>query len=557
VSYEGEGPIKLTGRASRVRYEPGRITFHYEPGDGLVGIALPDVSPENPIRDIRVIRREHLALHEAGALFNPLWLDRVRDLRSVRFMDWMMTNGSPTRSWADRPRMEDATWTTWGVPLEVMIRLANRIGADPWFCMPHMADDEYVRRFAEAVRDGLDPRLKAYVEYSNEVWNFIFPQAQWAAARAEALWGESETGWMQFYGMRASQVMDIWAGVFGAESADRLVRVAATHTGWPGLEESILMAPLAMLQQGRSPEESFDAYAVTGYFGYEMGGAEMAPRVDAWLDRAEAQAREAGIARGLSRVALREYVRENRFEAAIAPMTLALEQGSLRELVDDVFPYHAAAARRFGLTMVMYEGGTHVAGHGGRVDDDRFTDFLTRYNYTPEMAKLYELLLGGWTQAGGTLFNAFVDVAPATRWGSWGALRHLDDANPRWDMLMAYNASGANGWEDRDAAAFADGITRVAGSGNQRLQGTSQEDVLIAGSGDDTLVAGGGADILHGGAGQDRGVLPGFVEDYAFRRAGDMLIARADGRGVEVRMHGIETLVFENQPTQSIPVSDL
>lgn len=110
----------------------------------------------------------------------------------------MLTNGSPIQTWEDRPRMEDATWTSWGVPAEVMIDLSNQIGADPWFTMPHMADDAYVSNFATLVRDRLHPRLKAYVEYSNEVWNFIFPQAQWAGAQAEAMWGPSETGWIQF-----------------------------------------------------------------------------------------------------------------------------------------------------------------------------------------------------------------------------------------------------------------------------------------------------------------------------------------------------------------------
>ena len=557
ILYDGAGPIRINGRASRVRYEPGRITFSYEPGEGLVGIALSDIPADNPIRNIRVIREEYVDLFEAGARFNPRWIERIRDLRSVRFMDWMMTNGSTVQGWEDRPRLTDATWAAWGVPVEVMIELANHIGADPWFTMPHLADDDYMRRFAEMVKAGLDPRLKAHVEYSNEVWNFIFPQAQWAAAQAEALWGRSETGWAQFYGLRAAQVMDIWSGVYGDDAAARLVRVVATHTGWPGLEENILVAPLALLQLGRPPQESFDAYAITGYFGYEMGGEEMAPLVDDWLTRAEAQAEADGVAQGLRRVALREHVRANRFEAAIAPMTLALEQGSLRELVEEVFPYHAAAARRARLRLVMYEGGTHVAAHGARVNDDRLTAFFTEYNYTPEMAKLYEILLGGWAQAGGTLFNAFVDVAPATRWGSWGALRHLSDSNPRWDMLMAYNASGPNGWEKRDAAAFADGITRIAGSGNQRLQGTSQEDILIAGPGDDTLIASGGSDILHGGEGQDRAVLPGFREDYVFEREGEMLVARAAGRGVMVRMREIEVLVFENQPVQDVPVADL
>ncbi len=554
VLYEGKGDIKLTGRAKRVRYDDGEIGFFYEPGEGLVGIAISQIDAADPIRNIHVVKKENLPLYEAGVLFNPDWIAKIEDLRAIRFMDWMMTNGSTVTAWDDRPRMTDASYSIWGVPVEVMVRLANRIGADPWFNMPHLADDDYVRNFAELVKATLDPRLKAHVEYSNEVWNFVFPQAGWAAAQAEALWGKSETGWMQYYGLRAAQVMDIWSDVFGNEAKARLVRVVATHTGWPGLEESILMAPLAFLQLGRPPQDSFDAYAVTGYFGYEMGGPEMARRMKDWLDTSERIATQAGEAQGLRRVALREFAKQARFEAAIAPVTLALEEGSLRELIDEVFPYHAAVARKAGLRLVMYEGGSHVTAHGDQVNDDRLTEFFTEYNYTPEMAKLYELLLAGWANAGGTLFNAFVDVAPATKWGSWGALRHLDDQNPRWNMLMAYNASGPNDWAPRDPAAFANGITRIAEEGNQRLQGTSQEDILIAGPGDDTLVASGGADVLNGGAGKDRAVLPGARKDYGFAREGrQLLLTGPDGT---LRMTGIEELVFEADPITAIPESE-
>ncbi len=67
-----------------------------------------------PIRNIRVLHQDHLEMHEAGALFNPQWLELIHDMRSVRFMDWMMTNGSPVSSWQDRPRMSDASWSQWG-----------------------------------------------------------------------------------------------------------------------------------------------------------------------------------------------------------------------------------------------------------------------------------------------------------------------------------------------------------------------------------------------------------------------------------------------------------
>ena len=35
-----------------------------------------------------------------------------------------------------------------GVALEYQIALANQVGANPWFCVHHLASDDYVRRMA-------------------------------------------------------------------------------------------------------------------------------------------------------------------------------------------------------------------------------------------------------------------------------------------------------------------------------------------------------------------------------------------------------------------------
>ncbi|GGG78426.1 hypothetical protein GCM10011415_29280 [Salipiger pallidus] len=555
VSWDGRGDLELAGLARRVRYGEGEAEFFYSPGDGAVGLSISAIDPDDPIRNIVVVREDQWPLYEAGVIFNPEWIARIGDLRSLRFMDWMFTNGSPIQSWDERPRVSDYTWSAWGAPVEVMVHLANQVGADPWFTMPHMADDDYIRNFAEYVEARLDPRLKAYVEYSNEVWNHIFPQAAWAEAQADALWGRSEAGWMQFYAMRSAQVMRIWSDVFADASKDRLVRVVSTHTGWPGLEENILVAPLAYLTLGNMPVEEFDAYAVAGYFGYEMGGEEMAAQLDGWLDRSEAQAVAQGEAEGLQRVALREYVKARRFDGAIAPVALALMDGSLAELTDEIFPYHAGAAEAAGLRLVMYEGGTHVTAQAARVEDERLAAFFEEFNYTPEMAKLYETLLTGWASNGGTLFSAFVDVAKPSKWGSWGALRHLSDSNPRWDMLANYNATGPSGWEERDPQAFVGGVLRRAGGGSETLEGGAAVDILLGGPGDDVLVSGGGGDHLHGGAGTDHAVLPGTQADYSFARESERLIA--EGPEGPVSMFSVETLGFADSPEARVSTDGL
>ena len=61
------------------------------------------------------------ALHEAGAVFNPDWIARIEDMRSLRFMDWMETNGSKLSRWSERPGPADATFTEKGAPVEALI----------------------------------------------------------------------------------------------------------------------------------------------------------------------------------------------------------------------------------------------------------------------------------------------------------------------------------------------------------------------------------------------------------------------------------------------------
>ena len=47
-----------------------------------------------------------------------------------------------------------------GAAIEYMIQLANTLGADPWFNIPHAADDNFVKQFASLVKNTLRPDLK-------------------------------------------------------------------------------------------------------------------------------------------------------------------------------------------------------------------------------------------------------------------------------------------------------------------------------------------------------------------------------------------------------------
>lgn len=423
LTWEGAGTLALEGRAEVADATPGRILFDYTPGTGAVILTLSAIDPADPIRNIVVVREDREKALAEGQIFNPDWLARLRGVRGLRFMDWMQTNDSTLARAADRPKPGDYTWARQGVPMEIMIALANELDADPWFNVPHLAEDALIRDMADLAAKGLEPGRVAHVEYSNEVWNWQFAQARWAEEQGKALWGQDQT-WVQFYARRAAEVADIWAEVFKDDPA-RLRRVIAVQTGWLGLEAQILDAPLVVAEGRKAPVESFDAYAVTGYFSGLLGADAKALMVKGWL----VQSRDADPAK--------PYALANAM--ALDEMRSGAVSGdaedTLARLLTDILPYHAAIAADRGLKLVMYEGGTHVVGFGAQMEDAELTAFFTQLNYSPEMATLYGELLAGWRLVSDQPFNAFVDVYTPGKWGSWGAMRHLGDDNPRWQVL--------------------------------------------------------------------------------------------------------------------------
>lgn len=438
LTWQGRGELQVTGRARIVARAPGRMEFYYKPGEGAVILTIAATDPADPIRALTVVREDRAAALAEGDLFNPDWLARIRGVRLLRFMDWMATNDSTIAHPGDRPMPDDYSWARRGVPLEVIAALADTLGADPWINVPHMADDALVREMARVMKDRLDPARTLWLEYSNEVWNWQFAQARWADAQALARWGQKDA-WVQFYALRAAEVMRLWAGAAG-EGA-RLNRVIATQTGWFGLEGDILEAPLVLAEGGEAPSTAFDSYAITGYVSGALGGEGKAPVIRGWLAESLAAAQEAG--RGLAPRAADAFVAAHRFDRAIGLAAAEIRDGSvtgdrtdsLADVLGRVFPYHAGVAARHGLRLVMYEGGSHVTGIGALVDDDDLTAFFTTLNYSPQMGEIYRDLLAGWARVTDAPFNAYLDVQTPGKWGSWGALRHLGDDNPRWRAL--------------------------------------------------------------------------------------------------------------------------
>jgi hypothetical protein len=260
VRWDGEGelsfPLSTVRVASRA---PGRIVLDVRDTRGPLWVGIEKTNPANPVRDVRYFWPGTEA-SAASQPFNPEFLRRLAPFSTLRFMDWGAINHSPLVRWADRPLPGDAVYTSErGVPVERMIDLANTLQAEPWFCIPHQADDDYVRQFAMLVKTRLDPRRVVWIEYSNEVWNGSFGQARYAVAKARELGLPTPAGFgSSWYAERTRQIVAIVDAVFGRAERTRWRAVAAGQAVWTQFGSDVL--------GWKDTAARVDAYAIAPYF---------------------------------------------------------------------------------------------------------------------------------------------------------------------------------------------------------------------------------------------------------------------------------------------------
>ncbi|MEM1192609.1 MAG: calcium-binding protein [Pseudomonadota bacterium] len=107
--YEGNGDFRLFGgNIVEELSVPGRIVIDINNEGFPVGIVVNGVDEGNHLRDFVLVREEHEALHDAGAIFNPEYIAEIEDFRVLRFMDWMHTNNSNIREFSDLADVDDA-----------------------------------------------------------------------------------------------------------------------------------------------------------------------------------------------------------------------------------------------------------------------------------------------------------------------------------------------------------------------------------------------------------------------------------------------------------------
>lgn len=428
MEYEGAGEKRLlfdaaTGNLAAVESSSPsgkKLSFNiHHPSSRGIGLVVKQVDALEPLQGIHIVHSDYYQDFKSHP-FQPAFLERWAGFRVIRFMDWMRTNNSVVKTWKDRPTPEMQTQGgDRGVALEYMIQLANTLHADPWFCMPHMADDDYVRRFASMVKQDLDPDLNVYVEYTNEAWNTMFAQNTWCRKRGRAmgLSRDAVQAGLFYYAKRAGEMFDIWESCFDetndkidkdsafkhkdskhGEKNKRLFRVLSSQFSNPWTARQVLRYVTV--------GDNADALAVAPYFGGALG-------------------RNAHRGKQREKNGAAEYVDILNNPKATTSMT-----------VDEILDYcekdiernyslireHTELAAASGLALIAYEGGQHLVGVQGRENDDVLTHLFHRANRHPRMETLYLKDLHSWRRAGGQLFVSFASMTAYNKWGSWGLL---------------------------------------------------------------------------------------------------------------------------------------
>lgn len=111
--------------------------------------------------------------------FTPEFITFMETLNAgpLRFMDWTVASSNIESDWVDRTDPDSISFSNEHgrnarvAPWERCIELANRLGKDPWFCIPPQATQDYVEQLAALVDALLDPALTAWFELGNEIWN--------------------------------------------------------------------------------------------------------------------------------------------------------------------------------------------------------------------------------------------------------------------------------------------------------------------------------------------------------------------------------------------------
>jgi hypothetical protein len=469
LSFKGQANVSRNGGRMSVSYDPDSNT-------SAATIHVIDSSSSSLALSFTNTRRNNSGISESGVtsikLMRPLspgssksyppsalFTNPIKRLISkfsvVRYMDFLAANANIQAHWADRPHPSWASfnrnpgkaygWQGIGGPWEHVILLSNETGTDAWINIPVFADDDYVLNVARMFAYGsdgvnpytsprknpayppLNPKLRLYVEYSNELWNSAGPFPQFhdncreasdelvnAAGKSPLNWdgiwngvaynSEAPDDWnwkmcSRHAAKRSVEISNIFRSVFGdAAMITRIRPVLMSQLGYAGGTLFNEMKMMLEYFDNMAGDYVATPHPPTYYF-YGAGGSAYygpSPKVstlDAFFD--DAGMKPAGIE---------------------------------HKLQDDA---HLVAA--MGLKRVAYEGGPDL-GSRRSARDAISQQAVNDKRMTAAMVDMHN----AWSNNGGDLFVYYVSTG-GYQWGFTSDVYDL--STPKLKAIDALNAT--------------------------------------------------------------------------------------------------------------------
>lgn len=408
VFYQGQGEFHIFGAKLIKQLSDGHRLYDFPIANGEYILSLTRSEKHDPIHAIKIIPEKYLKTYAAEP-FNPDLIDSLDSPSVVRFMDLMFTNANAAETAAHATPIDFYTWNSCheacdgnhfsGHPPEILMALANTLDVHPWLTMGHKADDAYVRNYAKKVLQHLKSDKYVFIEYSNELWNWMFPQAQWIAktacanpiTRVNQDNGECDgiVSGRRLQTKRSLEIISIFKDVFGDERY-RIKGVLASQGSWSYQTEQAL---LALNDPSINPnKQSFDVLAIAPYFGAELN-------------------EDPDKQRSLFFNSSFEELRDHAFTLIDGHEV----RGGVRA--------HKKLADRYSLELFAYEGGQHYVCAAENCNDDVFMQKLFAFQRHPVMEEIYDYYYKMWFDEGGSLFSVFSHMTNVeSRFGSWGTI---------------------------------------------------------------------------------------------------------------------------------------
>jgi hypothetical protein len=380
-------------------FEQTKRTASSPSGSGVANVKL-----------MRPITEGGTQAYPPSTLFATPYKDSLKRFKVLRFMDFLATNSNAQKHWSERltpnwysmfQPAKGYGWQGRGGSYEYAIALCNELNADCWLTVPAQADDDYVRQLAALIKTQLNPNLKLYLEYSNELWNFApafqqgnqnltLAKAEVAAGKSSLNFdGEKNDGYWAWrrIAKRGAEVSLIFRQVFG--DAAMMTRVRPLLMTQLGYADGPLFQAVYFLQNYYNNPAQVSAPKPPKYYFYGLGGSG--------------------------------------YYNPKSPSSPDAVFADLSNKTDWAKALHQDAdyAAAFGLKRIAYEGGSSL--EGGSITDQNRPTYRNDPRIKTAMVEAHDF----WSANGGDLLTYFTITGESP----WGFVPDIwDAANPQKNL---------------------------------------------------------------------------------------------------------------------------